>query len=362
MRVCIVAGGTGGHIAPALAVAEKITDEKIFVTGRSRAAERKFVEILSDQKIPLEFIDVKPIVGRGMRTVAGFLSAFSALAEALRLIKKINPDVVIGFGGYVSGPVCLAAKLLGKKVFVHEQNSVMGFANSLISIFCDGVFTSFERTEVPRFALRKLRYVGFPLRNRFKEDLQRGLEEKNRVGETENVVILVSGGSQGALGLNKLVVETLRRFESFSLTLRRELKIFHQTGDVFFREAENFYGGVWNAKVFPFSESLGFFIGLSDLVIARGGAGTVFEVAYARKPTIFVPLPRSAGGHQEKNPQYLLGDTCLIVKQNERYRFETNLFEILTNRQILENMKRKMMRVHVEDGSFRILRAIRESG
>lgn len=360
MRICIVAGGTGGHIVPALAVAEKFKGEKIFVTGRSRTSEKRFIESVSpDEKTIIKFINVKPIIGKGLKSAYGFLSSISALKESYEFIKSLKPDVVIGFGGYVSGPVCLAGKILKKRVFVHEQNSVMGFANRIISTFCDGVLTSFEKTEAPSFASRKFIHVGFPLRNVFKEYLKRGFDEKEK---TDNKIkIFVTGGSQGAIGLNQLFLEALGNIVSFYPELKEKLMIFHQTGDAFFEIAKEFFSS-WCAEVFPFTDRFGFFLGLSDIVIARAGAGTVFEIAFARRPSIFVPLPRSAGNHQEKNPKYLLGDACFIVKQNEKHRFEINLFDLITNGKLRDEMHEKLKKVQVEDGSFRILEVVLERG
>lgn len=357
MRICIVAGGTGGHIAPALAVAEKIErEEKFFITGKSRASEKRFIKNIDAKEI--QYIDVKPIVGKGLKSALGFFSSFLSLKESYEILKKINPDVVIGFGGYVSGPVCLAGKILKKKVFIHEQNSVMGFTNKVASLFSDKVFTSFKETEAPMLLKKKFVYSSFPLRNKFKEDLQRGLEKKN---DSDKLTIFVSGGSQGAVGLNKLFVETIEKIAKVFPNIRNHLKIFHQTGDLSFDFVHNSLSS-WNAEVFPFTDDFGFFLGMCDIAISRGGAGTVFEIAFSKKVAIFVPLPKSAGGHQEKNPRYLIGDSCFIVRQYEKHKFEINLSDLIMNEGLRRDFAEKLKDIHVEDGSFRILNFVRERG
>ncbi|MCS7213648.1 MAG: UDP-N-acetylglucosamine--N-acetylmuramyl-(pentapeptide) pyrophosphoryl-undecaprenol N-acetylglucosamine transferase [Candidatus Calescibacterium sp.] len=358
MRICLVAGGTGGHIAPAVAVLEKIKEDKFFITSKTRISEKRFIKDLEEKN--LEFINVKPIVGKGLRSISGFFSAVSALQESFRILKKINPDIVIGFGGYVSGPVCLAGRILKKKVYIHEQNSVMGFTNKILSLFCDKIFVSFDKTEAPSYAQRKFVYTGFPLRNKFKEDLERGIDAKQSQNSYK-ICVFVSGGSQGAVGLNKIFVEAIERIEKNLNDLKSKLKIIHQTGDMFFEKARDFFSS-WDANVFPFTDEFGFYLGLSDIAIARGGAGTVFEIAYARKPALFVPLPRSAGNHQEKNPKYLLGDACFIIRQNEKHKFEINFYDLLTNEKLRQELESKLRNIQVEDGSFRILGFIRESG
>lgn len=360
MKICIVAGGTGGHIVPALAVAEKIKQEqKFFITGKSRTSEKRFTKNINAE---VHYVDVKPIVGKGLKSALGLISSFSGLKESYGILKKIDPDVVIGFGGYVSGPVCLAGKILKKKVFIHEQNSVMGFANTIASLFSDKVFVSFKETEAPKFLKRKFVYSSFPLRDKFKEDLNRGLEKKSSLRDgSDRITIFVSGGSQGAVGLNKLFVETIEKIAKVFPDVKYRMRIFHQTGDVSFDWVRNSLSS-WDAEVFPFTDEFGFFLGMCDIAVSRGGAGTVFEIGFSKKVSIFVPLPRSAGGHQEKNPKYLFQDSCFIVRQNEKNKFEINLSDLLMNRDLRKEFEEKLKNVHVEDGSFRILNFIRESG
>lgn len=345
MKVCIVAGGTGGHIVPAIAVAEKIQGEKLFITGKSRKAEEKF-----SKQIPCEvkFIDVKPVVGKGLSAISGFISVIPAIKQVLEIFKNFKPEAVIGFGGYVSGPVLLAGKLSGAKVFVFEQNSFMGFANKVSSLFADKVLLSFPDAEIPSFARKKSVYVGFPIRDKFKAELSSAMgSEKNE----ELINIFITGGSQGALSLNLLFLETLEKIISSSREIQK-IKVFHQTGDISYLLVKEFYekeifplvnkkGFSFDVEIFSFTDKMGYFIGVADLVISRGGAGTVFEVAYARKPAIFVPLPKSIGDHQFKNPLKLFKDACIIVRQEEKGRFEVIMSEILKNRVMLEEMKKR---------------------
>jgi UDP-N-acetylglucosamine--N-acetylmuramyl-(pentapeptide) pyrophosphoryl-undecaprenol N-acetylglucosamine transferase len=346
MKVCIVAGGTGGHIVPAIAVAEKIQGEKLFITGRLRKAEEKFSKQIPGE---VKFIDVRPIVGKGLSAIIGFISVIPAVKQVLEIFKNFKPEVVIGFGGYVSGPVLLAGKLSGAKVFVFEQNSFMGFANKISSFFADKVLLSFPDAEIPSFARKKSVHVGFPIRDKFKAELSSAMSlGKN----SESINIFVTGGSQGALSLNLLFLETLKKIISSSKEIRK-IKVFHQTGDISYFLVKEFYereifplankkGFSFDVEIFSFTDRMGYFIGVADLVISRGGAGTVFEVAYAKKPAIFVPLPKSIGDHQFKNPLKLFRDACIIVRQEEKGRFEIIMSEILKKHTMLEEMKKRV--------------------
>ncbi len=351
MKICIVAGGTGGHIVPAIALAESVGDSEVFfITSRSRKVEQRFVDQIPGRKF---FIEVKPITGKGLKAVEGIMSSFGALKSALSIIKSINPDVIIGFGGYVSGPVCLAGKILKKKVFIHEQNTVPGLANKILSVLSDGIFVSFKDTEFPRFVRRKIKYTGLPIREKFNKDLQLGIEQKNKEQKNGEVSIFISGGSQGAVGLNILFIEALRKIISSSRSIPR-IRIFHQTGDLFYERAQKFYGDIGiEAEVFPFTERPGYYYGLCDFVVARGGAGTVFEVAIARKPAIFVPLPHSAGNHQFKNPISLLKDACFIAEQTNLNKFEVNLFQLL-HKDIRDEIQRRMSDIQIPDAKEKI--------
>jgi len=212
------------------------------------------------------------------------------------------------------------------------------------------------------------------LRNKFKEHLEEGLKEKEKEkgrGEEKNggyLNILITGGSQGALSLNRLFIKTLKKIaESNTDANLPYLQIFHQTGDLFFDEAEKFYFSLKQKmknklaySIFPFSEKIGYYIGLSDLVISRGGAGTVFEIAYAKKPAVFIPLPKSIGDHQLKNPLKIFGDSCVIVRQSEEGRFEVVLKEIFSG-SLLSELKEKLKSFIIEDGSKKILEIILHS-
>ncbi|MFZ8802825.1 MAG: UDP-N-acetylglucosamine--N-acetylmuramyl-(pentapeptide) pyrophosphoryl-undecaprenol N-acetylglucosamine transferase [Candidatus Calescibacterium sp.] len=374
MNICIVAGGTGGHITPAIAVAEKLPKDVgiFFITGKSRKAEQRFLSEIPTSKV--FFLDVKPIVGKGLGAFRGIISAFSSLKDAIEILKKIKPNIIIGFGGYVSGPSLLAGKILKSKVFIFEQNSVMGLTNKISSIFADKILLSFPDSEIPKFSKKKSIIVGFPLRNKFREHLEEGLKEKEKEkerGEEKNggyLNILITGGSQGALSLNRLFTKTLKKIvESNTDANLPYLQIFHQTGDLFFDEAEKFYFSLKQKmknklaySIFPFSEKIGYYIGLSDLVISRGGAGTVFEIAYAKKPAVFIPLPKSIGDHQLKNPLKIFGDSCVIVRQSEEGRFEVVLKEIFSG-SLLSELKEKLKSFSIEDGSKKILEIILHS-
>ncbi len=353
--ICIVAGGTGGHITPALALCEELEKDKIFITGEgSRRGEREFAQHIKRAvggEKNIFHVSVKPIVGKRLGAIGGVLSAIKSIPEAKKILERVNPDLVIGFGGYVSGPVCLAAKLIGKKVYIHEQNSVMGLTNHLLSIFADGIFLSFPNTEILPMFSKKAIFTGMPLRRKLKSDLERAEEEKKKLGKGKLTVFIV-GGSQGSVALNTLFLSAIRKFRERGIL--PPLNIFHQTGDFSFDYVRGFYEDIGlKACVFPFTDEPGFFLGMSDFVVSRGGAVSVFEIAFARKPALFVPLQGSAGDHQFKNPATLLGDACFISRQNNATKFEVNLFELMRD-DVRQKMRKRIQKIDIPNSIQKI--------
>ena len=356
MRVCITAGGTGGHIVPALSFAEKLKEkipesEVLFITGKKRTSERRFVEAgekLNDIIIDrFTFIDVKGIAGKDIRSaIYGIISVFKSVPEVKRILSDFHPHITLGFGGYLTAPVLISSKMLGVKTAIHEQNSVMGLTNKISSLFVDAIMTSFDDTEgIPYISRSKVRKVGIPLRKKFLQDFDRGKKDKEKL-MGDGITVFITGGSQGAVALNRLFLDTL---ETLLPKLKgKKLVIYHQTGDFSFEEVKARYRKIQekfpdniSLHVFPFTDEVGYYLGLCDFVVARGGAGTVFEIAYAKKPAIFVPLPHSIGGHQEKNPKKLFHDSCVIVPQSRKDRFEIALWDMIEG-DLLRRMKEKL--------------------
>ncbi len=292
MKVIIAAGGTGGHIYPGIAVAKEILrrdqDSKILFVGTSRGLETKIV--------PANDFELALINSAGLKNVgfAGQLKGLFVLPksflEARRVIKNFQPDIVIGAGGYVSGPVLLMASLMRVPTLVMDSNALPGFTNRRLAPFVTKAALTFEEA-VPFFGKKGI-VTGNPVRKEFFE-----IEAKQRGAQTN---LLIFGGSQGARAINNAMVEALEKLPHDSL------KITHQTGESDFeliRELYNRAGFGDVAEVKPYISNMVEEFAKSDLIICRAGATSCAEIAAAGRAAILIPLPTAADDHQRKNAE-----------------------------------------------------------
>ncbi|MFN3505383.1 MAG: undecaprenyldiphospho-muramoylpentapeptide beta-N-acetylglucosaminyltransferase [Caldimicrobium sp.] len=344
MKWVIVAGGTGGHLIPGIALAEKILqrgEEVLFIAG-NRAIERF---ILKDRPFPVHHLDVEGFVGRSLKDKArASFKLFKAFNKAYRLIREFNPEVILAEGGYVSVPVVLAGKALSKKIALHEQNLIPGKANLFLSKLVDRVFISFLESK-KYFPEKKIVFSGNPVR----KDL---FVERKR--EHQGVGLLVLGGSLGARYINLLVLElTDELFQTIP-----NLYLIHQTGLEEFEAVKKNYKKkpIWEKykeqiKIFPFIEDMGWAYSQVDLVLCRAGATTLAEIIALKKPAVLIPYPYAAQGHQEKNAEVLVNSGCaLMFKEDtlEKNEFLKELKELLLNKERLKKMREAYKNLEVE--------------
>ena len=294
MKLVIAGGGTGGHLFPGVAIAEELrarepTAEITFV-GTQRGIEAR---VLPDLGWPLELIEVSGLKTVGMKgSIQGLLRLPKAGWQARSLLERLQPDVVIGVGGYASGPVVLAARLRGIPTAICEQNSIPGLTNKILGKLVRRVFLSFE-TSQRFFAPAKIVMSGNPVRRELLARLQ--APAMPRTGAALHV--LVSGGSLGAVAVNELAAEAL-----VELARDHALQITHQTGE---RDLERTAARYREANVLAecraFIKDMAEAYVAADLVIGRAGATTVAELAIAGKPAVFIPYPFAADDHQTLN-------------------------------------------------------------
>ena len=290
-KIAIAGGGTGGHIFPGLSILEELSKLKKIETlwiGTGRPIEKK---ILVKKDLIYRVIEVKPIKG------GSFLKALSALLglpvpiiKSIKLLRQFKPHVVLGVGGYVSGPVLVASKFLKIPSAIHEQNTLPGLTNRISARFADKIFISFK-TSYKFFDLEKTEYLGNPVRW---EILEQGLQER----KDDNFNILIIGGSQGAKSLNRLVSSSLEILKKSG----RQFQAIHQCGSQDKEYLESFYKkSNCPVDVREFIDKIGIAYSWADLIICRAGASTIAEITALGKPAIYIPYPYSADGHQELN-------------------------------------------------------------
>jgi len=299
-NVLIMAGGTGGHVFPALACAREFQARGYTVhwLGTPRGIENELVPAAGLQ---LHLINVTGLRGKGRLSLlkAPFM-LFKALMQARKVLRELKPVCVVGFGGYVTGPGGLAAKLAGVPLIIHEQNAVAGTANRSLSSFAARVCEAFPQTFA---ASAKRRTTGNPVR------AELFFETPRQALEGRRPRLLVLGGSLGAEPLNKLLPEALAQV---SAELRPE--VFHQAGknhdDV---TTERYRAAGVEAQVAPFIKDMAQAYGWADLVVCRAGALTISELAAAGLPSLLVPLPHAIDDHQSRNAEYLAREGAAFV-------------------------------------------------
>lgn len=289
----VMAGGTGGHIFPGLAVAEALRARgwRVHWLGAPDSMESQLVP---PRGFPLETVAFGGVRGKGIKTLVLLpLKLLRAFWQSIAVVRRVRPDVVVGLGGYITFPGGMMSVLLGKPLVLHEQNSVAGMANKVLAGVADRVYSAFPQV------LKKGEWVGNPLREGF---LRQPPPEQRFAGRSGPLKLLVVGGSLGARGLNEVVPRAL------ALIPRDQRPIvLHQSGAKQIDELRaNYAAAGVEAELTPFIEDTAPAYAEADLVICRSGASTVTELAAIGAPALFVPFPFAVDDHQTTNAKFLV--------------------------------------------------------
>ena len=289
----IMAGGTGGHIFPGLAVAQALREQgwRVHWLGAPESMESRLVP---PQGFPLETIEFGGVRGKGMVTLALLpLRLLKAFWQALTVVRRVKPDVLVGFGGYITFPGGMMGVLAGKKLVLHEQNSVAGAANKVLAAVADRVFTAFPG------ALKQGQWVGNPLREAF---LRQPDPAQRFEGRTGPLKLLVVGGSLGAKALNDVVPQALALIPEASRP-----SVLHQSGAKQIEALRaNYAAAGVQAELTPFIDDTAQAFADADVVICRAGASTVTEIAAVGAAAIYVPFPHAVDDHQTSNANFIV--------------------------------------------------------
>jgi UDP-N-acetylglucosamine--N-acetylmuramyl-(pentapeptide) pyrophosphoryl-undecaprenol N-acetylglucosamine transferase len=289
----VMAGGTGGHIFPGLAVAQALRERgwRVHWLGAPGSMEARLVP---PQGFPLETIEFGGVRGKGLKTLALLpLRLIKAFWQAWRVVRRVQPDVLVGFGGYITCPGGMMGKLAGKKLVLHEQNSVAGTANKVLAAVADEVFTAFPNV----FA--KGRWVGNPLREAF---VRQPEPEARFAGRSGPLKLLVVGGSLGAKALNDIVPQALAMIPA-----AQRPSVVHQSGASQIEQLRaNYAAAGVQAELTPFIDDTAQAFADADLIVCRAGASTVTEIAAVGAAAVFVPFPHAVDDHQNANARFLV--------------------------------------------------------
>ncbi|MCK8497262.1 undecaprenyldiphospho-muramoylpentapeptide beta-N-acetylglucosaminyltransferase [Myxococcus fulvus] len=310
MKVLIAGGGTGGHLFPGIALAEEVVtrhhaNEVVFV-GTERGLEAR---VVPREGYPLELVKVQGLKGKGFFSLLKALIALPlAFIESFRILVRQKPDVVVGVGGYASGPVVLAAWLMGIPTAIQEQNALPGLTNKVLGKVVRVVFIAFEEAR-QFFPEKKVQLIGNPIRRKLMDNYLR-----SHVAH-EHFSVLVFGGSLGARGLNQRMLEALDSLGD----LKGELRFVHQTGKNDLEMVRKGYQDKgFDAEVVEFIDDMSSAYAKADLVICRAGATTLAELTVCKKASILVPFPHATDDHQTVNARALVdAGAALMFQESE---------------------------------------------
>ncbi|HEU5335934.1 MAG TPA: undecaprenyldiphospho-muramoylpentapeptide beta-N-acetylglucosaminyltransferase [Terriglobales bacterium] len=329
MRAVIAGGGTGGHVIPALAIARELREHfaaQVLFVGTARGMENRLVPAAGFE---LRLVEVGALNRVSLATRVRTLTALPrAILASSRILGQYRPEVVIGVGGYASGPAMLAAALRGLPTLVFEPNVIPGFANRVVAPMVSIAAVHFQQTA--RY-FRRAVVTGVPVRREF-------FQVPPYSPDDRPPTLLVFGGSQGASALNRVLVDSLP-------PLRQQIPgihIIHQTGERDYNQAQGAYlrSGI-SAEVYPFIDDMPGMFARADLLLCRSGASTVAEITAAGRPAVFVPFPKAADDHQLRNAEALAhaGAAELIVEAElSSERLVRTLRSLLSDRTRLRHM------------------------
>ena len=331
-RVVLTTGGTGGHVFPALAVAEEIRRrfpeaEFLFIGGKY-GPERQMVEKAG---IPFVGLPVRGVLGRGIKAVGALVGLGLSTLKARKEIARFRPDVVVGFGGYASVAGCMGGKLFGVPVVIHEQNSVPGLTNRLLSRVADRILIALP-DEKEFFEADRTVLTGNPVRAAIA-----AIRNKTKELDADAPSVFICGGSLGAKAVNSAVVAMLPLFKELGCN------VHHQTGKLDFERIQAAYdaAGMGGCTVEPFVDDMAEAYGRADLVICRAGATTIAELTVAGKPALFIPFPYATHNHQVHNARYLESKgAAVVVEERELAQtdMESLVRELLTDKDRILSM------------------------
>ena len=367
MKVVIAAAGTGGHINPGIAIANKIKQEnknaKIVFVGTLRGLENDLVPRAGYELERIEAYGIsRKISVQNLKNICKTITSFK---KAKNLIKKINPDIVIGTGGYICGPVLLAANKYKIPSLVHESNAYPGVTVKLLSGKVDEVLVGFEDAKKKLSNAKKIVVTGTPTKLKKQNLSQEQREElKKQLSIKSNLPIaLVYGGSQGARTINNALLGIVEN------KLNEKYHIIWAVGQKQYDEIKQSLksmglniNNVKNATIVPYIYNMEEVMNLADLIVARSGAMTITEVSLLAKPAIFIPYPYATENHQEYNAKVLanVGAAEIILdKDLNKYILNNKMLEILENQELQLKMSKNAEKIAIQDVEERIYAEIK---
>lgn len=355
MRVVVSAGGTGGHIYPALAIIDKIKEKEpnseFLYIGTHNRMEK---DIVPERGIPFKSIEMygfnKKNLFKNFKTLKCVFKGFS---DCKKMIKEFNPDIVIGVGGYVTVPVIVSAKKLGYKTFIHEQNSIPGKANKYLAKYTDKIGVSFA-SSMEYLPKEKVTLTGNPCGEMA---LKAKAVTKTELGLSSNKkLILVACGSLGSASVNKVMLDSMDKFKN------KNYEVLYVTGKSIYEKVKDM-DFPNNVKVIPFYEGLSRVIKRTDLMITRAGASTLSEIISLEVPSILIPSPYVANNHQYINALDLIDNDAALMIEEKNLSSDTlikTIDSVIDDSVKLRVIKNNLKKLKVDDSASIIYDELKE--
>ena len=354
MRVIISAGGTGGHIYPALAIINKIkqmepNSEFLYIGTHNRMEK----DIVPKKGIPFKSIEMYGFSKKLLRNLKTVKCLFKAFKECRKIIKEFNPDIVIGVGGYVTVPVIVSAKKLGYKTFLHEQNSLPGKSNKYLSKYCDLIGVSFE-SSINLFPKNKAVLTGNPCSE---DALNAPVLLKSTLGLSSNKkLVLIVMGSLGAGRVSKYLEKELNNFSD------KDYEVLFVTGKNSYDEVMKF-NYPKNVKIIPFYEGLTSVMKKTDVMVSRAGASTLSEIIALEVPSILIPSPFVANNHQYLNALDLVNNNSALMIEEKNLTdgiLVQMVDDLINDEEKINDIKNNLKKMQVKDSALLIYKNIKE--
>jgi len=354
INILISGGGTGGHIYPAVSIANELKKKYsnanfLFVGAKDR---------MEMQKVPQAGYDIKGLWISGIQRKLTFtnllfpIKLLSSLFKAYKIIKKFKPNVVIGTGGFASGPTLYMANLQNIKTVIQEQNSYPGITNKLLSKKADKICVAYDGLD-RFFPKDKIIKTGNPVRQDLLNSEDKRQEAISFFNLNENKkTVLVLGGSLGARAINNLIKENIKWLVS------KNLQVIWQTGNLYYQEFKKFEE-LEGVKTYAFLNRMDLTFAAADFVISRAGASSISELCIVGKPVLFIPSPNVAEDHQTKNALAVVHkDAALLLKENELDRFQTVFKALITNEKLQYNLSKNIKKLALPNATKNIINEI----
>ncbi len=336
MKFILTAGGTGGHIYPALSVLNEIKKDKkneyLYIGTKDRMEN----DLIPNMGIPYEGIEAYGLSKNILRNIKALRCIKNSYKRCLKIMDEFKPDAVIAFGGYVTIPVCLAARKKGIKVFLHEQNMLPGKANIYLSKKADAVFVSFK-DGTRKLKCKNIIYTGNPVSQRAIETKK---FDKTELGFTKDKkLIVIVMGSLGSTSVNEKLLDFLRAYD------KEDTEILFITGKKSYATLKNNLIVPKSTKIVPFFENLPSLMKSADLIISRAGASTIAEIMATKTPSILIPSPYVANNHQYYNALDLVNKNISIMLEEKDLNKNTlieaidEMFNEDTIKEVKKNLK-----------------------